>query len=326
MLSLLRTNQTLASFIILPYLILLHLPGFIFAQDWTPPSYGILTQGLYGLVGTRGWLIHILVILVLFIEGFLANLLVLKHRLGREYNLYAGLFLVLVASSIPEFLVPSSMHFANLFLLLGISEFLNTYRKGDCADNIFNAGLWISIASCFHFSYIILVLLGLFGLNLMRALKLNEILIYLSGFLVPYILIATYMFWIDKLDVFYFQHILQNVQIFRIDVITDVFSYFKVGWFLALTLISFFSYSLYTNRMKMQEQKKVSILYWVLILTLLVVIGGTGPHLEHFLVLAVPLGIFISFNFATLNSGVGETIHAFILLAVLFLQYKDLMF
>ena len=326
MLSLLRTNQLLATLLILPYIIFLHLPVFLYHQTWEPGPAGFLFHSVYNFLGADGWLLRVLIIFLIFAEAFIINRIVLKHRLAKEYNLFPGLFFALIACSIPEFLVPAPVHFSNFFLILAISELLETYRKSNCADKIFNTGLGISIASCFYFPSSFFVLLGLFGFNLMRAVKVKELLIFLSGFLVPYVLIGAYMLWTDQMAGWYQQHFLAAPGWFGMNLLEDVWAYIKVGWFAILSIVAFLSYSAANRRMKMQQQKKMNVFYWVLALALVIVFGQAQQNFEHFLLLAVPLSVFIALNFSNLRPQIAEILHLFLFLAILFLQHRDWIF
>ena len=326
MLSILRTNQILVTLILLPYIIILHLPVLIFNQEWEPSSPGILAQTIYSIFGDDSWAIRGVLILLIFAEAYLINRLVLKHRLAKEYNLFSGLFFAMIACSVPEFLFPAPAHFANLFLILAISELLKTYRKSNCAHNIFNTGLCISVASCLYFPSALFALLGLFGFNLMRAIKIKELFIVIAGLLVPYILIGAYMFWTNQWAYWLQEHFLASPAWFAMNFPAEVWSYMKIGWLLILSLIAFLSYGSYRRRMKMQQQKKLNVFYWVLILALIITFSQSEEAFEHLLLLAVPLGVFLALNFTNLRPQVAEILHLFLFLAILFVQYKDWLF
>ena len=323
MLSLLRTNQNLVTLLVLPYIIILHLPVFVYPQTWEPASPGLLSHFIYDLFGKNSVGIRMMVILLIFAEAYLLNRIILKHRLAKEYNLFPGLFFALIACSLPEFLFPAPAHFANLFLILGVSELLQTYRKNNCADKIFNTGLWISIASCLYLPYSFFILLGLFGFNLMRALKVKELFIFLSGFLVPYILIGAYMFSTGQISHWYQTHFLAAPGWFGMDLFVDGWAYIKFGWLMSLAVIAFLSYSAFNRRVKLQPQKKINVFYWTLALALVAVWCQAEASFAHFLLLAMPLSVFLALNFTNLRPQIAEILHLFLFLAVLFLQHKE---
>ena len=324
MLSIFRTNQASANIFILIYLLIIRLPVFIFPKNWTPISSGITIDWVYQWMDGEGWLINTIVTLLIFITAVMINELTAEHRLGRSVNLFPGLFYCIFASLIPNFLLPVGLHFANLFLIWGIGQILSTYRKSNCADTIFNIGFLFSLASCFYFSYAIFLLLGVIGLNMMRTLKINEIIILISGFLVPYLLIATWMFWYDRLDEFWAFQALQGGGIIQSDWVEILFPWIVLGVFGFILLWSLVIHPRITSRKKMQEQQKINIIYWVALFSLFSIFIQAKMDLSHLLILSIPLGIVVGLWMTTISTTLSEILHLFLFTGIIFFQYKDL--
>ncbi len=323
MLSLFRTNQISFNFFILINLFILRIPSFYFPLKWEPLAQGILQKWIYDAFGTEGVLINTVTLLIIFAQAFLLNELSFKHRLLKEMNLFPGLFFGTICCCIPGFLVPSPLHFANLFLLIALSELLHTYRSSEGADKIFNVGFWIGVASLCYFSYAIFVLLAFFGLNLMRALKFREILMIFSGFLVPFILLGTYMFAKDDLAAFLDIQFYSNLGRLRLEGTSDFYSAVGLIGFSMLILVTILSYPVYIARKKRQEQRKIQVFYWVYLLTLPTLFLQADIKLEHLLILALPIGLFLSMNFSRLKKGWSDGIHLLLFAGILLLQYRE---
>ncbi len=92
-------------------------------------------------------------------------------------------------------------------------------------------------------------------------------------------------------------------------------------WFL-LILIAIGSAGAYDFKMQLQMQKKISILYWALLIGGLTTCFQKGVSIEHLLVTAVPLGIMISFNFILVSKRWAEMLHLVLLVLILCWQYK----
>ncbi|MBK7871232.1 MAG: hypothetical protein IPJ74_11430 [Saprospiraceae bacterium] len=184
-------------------------------------------------------------------------------------------------------------------------------------------GFWLAIATLFYPSYLILLPLGLIGVNVLRAFNIKEWLMVLIGFLVPYVIIGTYTFWIGQFDT------LINLQFNRQYALLDFKTYegyevyFKIAFYDLFLLIAIFSYSLYVFKKVMQVQKKINVLYWGLFLSGFTLFFQSDIQLDHLLILAVPLGMMISLNFQSIANRWAETFHLLILIIILFFQYQN---
>ena len=324
MLTLFRTNQTLANLFILVMILLLRLPVVLFDFDWAPVHKNILGESIFGAMGTDGWLPYLVTSLFIFLQALWLNELNNTHRLTKRMNLFPGYFLAIVSCFLPVFLVPAPMHYANLFLVFAFGELLRTFRLNEAAIPIFNLGLLVGIASLFYFSYTVFLLLAIFGLNLMRALKGQEILMVLFGYLAPYIIATTYLFWHDLLDPVFLQHFQTNVSFLSINFSNNAWFNVQLGLMVTLVLWSILGSGGILSRRVMREQKKINALYWCLFISLISVFFQANLQLTHWLLTAMPLGLFLGIAFTNLRPQLAETLNLFLLLIILFLQYKGI--
>lgn len=323
MLTLFRTNQLLFSVLLLFYVGILHIGVFVNPIAWQPAGFGILSQWVYEAIGTTGTLPSIVAMVLLFIQGAAINVTMANHRLADTVTLFPGLFYILISSALPEFLHLSPLLMANTFLLIAISELLKVYKNPSCANNIFNVGFWVAVASLFYPSYLIFIIFGLMGLNSLRAYSFREWLMLLSGGLVPYILMGAYTFWIDQLNIFWNLQFFQNFAFldFQAQPAPDV--YFKIAFVDLFLLVAVFSYSLYVFKKVMQVQKKIGILYWALFWSGTTLLFQANIQLDHMLIMAIPLGMMISLNFQSLSNRWAEALHLLIVAVILFFQYQE---
>lgn len=325
MLALFRTNQLLANVFLLPYVVLLHLHLFVNPEKTiiTPFDNGMLSSWVLDWLPPNTIWSNVTCILLLFLQGVLLNVLVINNRLSREISLFPGLFYVLLASSIPIFLPLSPLLIANTFFILFLISLLSVYKKPEAASTLLNVGIWIGVASLFYFSYISLLFVGLVGLNILRALKLKERLMLLSGVVIPFFLLGVYFFWEDQLPYYFDQefHFQLNWNGF-LDNLNNL-DFLKIGLFAILSIVALLSFGQYTSKQNIQVQKKINILFWTFPAFLLSLLFSPVPSLINLLFLTVPLGILLSFNMINIKRGSAETIHLIMLVMVLYLQYKS---
>ncbi len=323
MLVLFRTNQLLFSFLLLFYVGLLHIGVFVVPAIWEPTGFGTLSKWIYDVIGATGVLPNILAIVLLFIQAIAINIISANHRFSDAVTLFPGLFYLLIASALPEFLHLSPLHLANTFLLIALSELLKVYKKADCADNIFNIGFWVAISSLFYPSYLVFIIFGLMGLNTLRAYNLKEWLMLLTGSIIPYLLAGVIFFWNDHLNVFIQTQFVNNFAFLNFKAYNDPTVYFKIVFVDLFLLVAVFSYSFYVFKKAMQVQKKIGVLYWALLFGGITLLFQGNVQLDHLLVLAIPLGFMISLNFQAIANRWAEALHLIILMIILFFQYKQ---
>ncbi|NUO00853.1 MAG: hypothetical protein HUU01_09600 [Saprospiraceae bacterium] len=325
MLSFLRTNQLAASALLIFYAALLHLSPLLSPGESTVPvseHSGILASWLYALTGTHGLLPSLLTLGLLSLQAVFINVLASNHRLALEVSLFPGLFYILIASSLPGFLCFSPIHMANTFLIIAIGVLMKTYKQPSCADLIFNVGFWLGVAALFYPAYLLLLFVGMAGLNVLRAYKIRERLMLLAGMIAPYLLTALYCFWDNELQLFLNTQFITPFEFWSFAKSESWTSIVELSFWLLLVLTTIGSTGIYNFKMQMQVQKKISILYWALLIGGLTTCIQKEVPIEHLLVTAVPLGILISFNFIYFSRRWAEMLHLVLLVLILCWQYK----
>ncbi len=308
------------------YALLLHAGVFFVAEETTPGPTGVLSDWLFGQVGRQGTLPDLLAILLLLVQGTMMNAMNLRHRIGESLNLFPGVFYILVASLLPEFLHLSPLLLANTFFLIAMADLFSVYNQPRSAGYIFNIGLWIGLASLFHFSYIILILWAFIGLNILRAYDIRERMMVLAGALVPYTLTALVFYLNDAFPAFLDGQIYRNIAF--LDFRERPFSWTLLSELILFAvpfLLVLFSYGTFMSKRVIQEQKRINILYWALFFGGLTITFQAGLGLEQLLILAPPLGFLLSITFVRLKPNWAEFYHFVLLLVALFLQFKSLM-
>ncbi len=300
---------------------MLYAYGFYYPVKWAPEHPGILVRWFYGLVGDpAGNLARWLAIGIIFLNGFLLNFTVARHRLADEVNLFPGLFFILFSSLVPGFQQLSALHFANLFLLFAVGELMKIYRAPDCSVNLLNAGIWIGMASLCYSTYLLFVFCGIAALFTLRAIKLKELLALLLGCSLPLAWAAVYGYYTDSLGFIMerwradWGFVLNNVAPGRPET--------RLVFILTILLVLTFLLSMrrYLLKSIFEVQKKINLLYWLLLTAGLTILfqGTAGP--QHFLVLALPAGIFLAFSFNSFSRQTAEVLHLLVLVGVITLQ------
>lgn len=322
MLNIFRTNQLIVNILLLFYAGVLHLSAILWPDvDWTAPQHGALADWVYQWVGSTGLWAEIAATLLVFAQAVILNIFFSNNRITRDYTLFPGLFYILIASAIPEFLHLSPLLLANTFYLLAYKELFDTYRRPSAAAAIFNSGFWLGVAGLFYFSFLGFLLWGFVGLNIMRAFRIRERFMLLIGLLVPFILMGAYQFYVDQWDGWIQSQFVDSFSWLDFQKLSSNLLMIKLGLLGLLLLVLLLGYSSASGRRTIDVQKKVDLMYWGLLFGGLTLLIQSGITIEHALILAVPMGMLLSIVFVELSSRWAEAWHILLVAAVLFFQY-----
>ncbi|HMG15881.1 MAG TPA: hypothetical protein VK590_10555 [Saprospiraceae bacterium] len=318
MLSIFRTNQIIYNILFIFYLIIIRF-SYFFAGDHT---HVYAVRGLWSSLPVDSWIPNgafqfFIDIILLVFQAIMINNLVNNYRMTRDQSLFPGLMWVLINSLFPEFFIHTPVIMANLCLVLALTNMFSVYKKADAVKSIFNIGFWISVASLFYSGYIVFIIAGFLGMNILRAPKTREYLVLLIGACVPYLLVFTYYYWYDKSAIF-LQHQFALPLGFSLTLLTESFSWIKLAIAFILLIMGLIVFTKINFKQSIQTAKYIQILYWVLLLSGLMIFIQTDPGLDHFLVFAVPLSIFIGMFINQMPINWAEFFH-FILLANIFI-------
>ncbi|MCB0583737.1 MAG: hypothetical protein KDD06_00175 [Phaeodactylibacter sp.] len=322
MLAIFRTNQLLASILLVFYVALVRASVWFVPSEWEPSGYGPLAEWVYNHIGYAGATADIVAMALLLAHGFFINYFISEHRLASEVSLFPGLFYILASSMLPEFLHLSPLLMANTFFIIVLAEIFATYKKVECAGNIFNIGFWASVGSLFYPSYLFLFILGFIGLNILRAFRFRERLMMLTGLVTPYLLLSAYYFWIGQFSAFWQEGLPASFAFLDFVSAPNWLVFRSLAIFSILILVVLFSYRSYIFKQTIQVQRKINILFWGLLCTTLTLLIQANIEIGHLLVTAVPVGIMLSFNFIRMPNRMAEVIHLLMLVIIFFLQFR----
>lgn len=323
MLTFFRTNQVFYSVLLIFYILLLRFSVFWAPFKWEASGHGILSEIVYGWVSSQGFLAQVLAILLVLVQAFLINLIAINNRLANEVNLFPGLFYIWVSSCIPDFLYLSPVLMGVTFFLVAVKELFETYKNPACADRLFNAGLWMGVASLFYFPFFFFLLFLMVGLSTLRAFNLQEMLMILIGMFLPYLFTGFYYFWIGQYGHFWDTQFSENLSLWAFNGGLGLDVYVKLLVFAILLVFVLLNNNFYLLKKNIQVQKKIDILYWALVSAAISVPFQANPNnnLDHFLLLAPALGILLSFSFTAMKSQWAESIHFLMVVIALAMQF-----
>lgn len=148
-------------------------------------SFFIYSPAISALIG----------LLLLLAQSLLVNYIIEKHEVLGNNSFLPGFVYALLMSSDPGLLHAHPALFSNLFLLLALNTLLQSYRMEKAYACIFDAGLYIALASLFYMPAALFLLIVWAALIILRPFIWREWVISILGFLVPWILLLFYFYW-----------------------------------------------------------------------------------------------------------------------------------
>lgn len=134
-----------------------------------------------------GFFLETTVFLILLLSLFVLNFISAKNELtGR--NAYKIVLVLCFACMLPETLRNNQIVFSNFFVLLSLRRIVSLRSQRDSISKIFDAALWIGIASLFYFWSLLFLLLLYAGIVFHVGHRFKNFLIPLVSILVLFIL------------------------------------------------------------------------------------------------------------------------------------------
>jgi hypothetical protein len=323
MLQLFRTNQLYVLFFLFVMLVVLRIIGFVQPTEIPVYQSGLVSDLVYTLIGTKGWLPQAIALLLVFGQALLTNAICNEYQLITENTYYPALFFVLLSSFSPSMQTLSPMLLGNTFFMIALISLFRSTRSLQAADTIFNVGFWIAVASMFYSSYWVFIIVGVIGIVRLRNFKSEETIILLLGFVVPYFLVCVYFFWVDGLAGFLKKEVLEHFGCFSFHLQMTWQNFVTViVWLMAIGAAIFNAPSFY-EKTSVQAQRKVQTLFWTIGAVVLTLFTQNKIEINHLWLLIVPLSMFMAYTFLMVrNRMYAEFAFIVIMLFTLVFQYE----
>ena len=168
-------------------------PVKIEAANANAPLYHLF----FDLISGNTLLVHLVYALLILLEAFILQLIVVYHRLIERNNFIVVLVWFIYAFSNPAtaginpVLLSVPLVSWGLFLLLDISS------KENVLPGLFSVGLIFSLASLIYLPLIWFSIFLILSLIVLSLINMREILVILIAYILPYVYVFAYLFVMD---------------------------------------------------------------------------------------------------------------------------------
>lgn len=322
MLKLFRTNHLISGAMLIFYIALVQSVIFILNPIEVPlQEGGILAELLFQYTGQTGLIAGLASMGIIFINALILNYFVAQNFLAKEINLFPGLFYILASSSVPGFLGLSSIHLANMFLIMACFSLFEIYKVNSAAKYIFNAGVLLGISSMFFLPFFVFLLWAIIAVNSLRSIKLKHIFMLLTGFILPWIYVFLVAFWKGEVEMYLDKYVLNEIGLWSFSFGENILDYLSLSVFVLLFLLALFGYNNNLMKKKFEVKKKINLIYWLMFFSLVMLLFCSPASHEQLLPLTIPVGIALSFIFTRMKAPFDGLYHFLLLIFVVGMHY-----
>ena len=262
----------------------------------------------------------ITLILTLLQAFFLNRIINHFNFLGKPTFLTALLFMSLVSVFLP-FLVLSPTLICNFITIWMIDKLFNIYKQADVKILMFDLGMIVALGSLIYFPFIVMLLLLWIALIIFRPFIWREWVTPVLGFSLVYFLLGVIYYWRDRWDEF--------LEIFKpfanplpTGLHVDYHDYFVVIPILVALLLFLLVLKDQYFRSIVHLRKSFQLLFYMLLLIIGSFYLNTKITINHFLLCAPPLAIYLAYYFAHAKvKWLYESIYIIIIGTIIYFQF-----
>jgi hypothetical protein len=233
----------------------------------------------------------------------------------------APLFIILIGG-FTQLHTLHPVYFATVFYLVAIFRFFSAFGKVKPYTALFDAGIWLGVASLFYFNAIILLPAFVIGTGILtRETRWREFVILITGFFAPFILALGFAFYTDQF--------LELLKTFELNIVTPN-SYLKgnialqtfLGVLVLFTLLGSVKILQQYNTKKVSTRKFFTVFFFMFLFSVFSFVFVPATSQEMLIIIAIPVTFQISNFFVFLKSRFwGELLLSLLLIIVIALQF-----
>jgi hypothetical protein len=275
--------------------LLLWLPAFLqpvsfISQDNLSPLSQLLSQ----------WLVHLpqltvgLAFLLMLLQALFFNAILAANQLSlRVGSIGAFIYILLMSQSIQQTAMYDYL-LAALFILAALHTILLMQNTENTTYYLFNAGIFISLASLFYFPAIILFVWLWLSLFILRIQYLREWGITMVGLITPYFFLASWYYLTDQLFWRFEAYTKAFERFGRIDANFTWVNGLVWGVVLLLVVLSLSIVYGQSTEKNVSIRKKIGVNTWLFIISILFIFNNLSSINRNGLIF-IPLGIYIAY-------------------------------
>ena len=251
------------------------------------------SRDLFTTIFTNGFSKTAILVLLLLTSFFLVNFTVKKNNLTKNSS-YTILFFLLFLLVFPSIFNNLNLLLANFFLLLAFRRLISLQTLKAPKEKIFDASIWIFIASLFHFWVILFILLVYISIFFHVSRDFRN---WLLPFVAFFATVIIFLFSALAFDKTWITHIINQTHTnFQLDYFTNNYQNIALSFFVVIALYFLLSlvFSLTNKPLILQASYKKMI--FGLLIGLTVFLISPDKNNEMLVFTFMPLSVICTTN------------------------------
>ncbi|WP_437921013.1 DUF6427 family protein [Sphingobacterium sp. LRF_L2] len=260
-------------------------------------------------------------LLLTLLQAFFLNRIINHFNfLGKPNFLTALMYMTLVSMFTP-FLVLSPPLICNFIAIWMLGKLFSIYKQHDVKSLMFDLGMIVAIGSLIYFPFMIMMFLLWISLIIFRPFNWREWITPLLGFSTIYFLLGVIYYWTGRIGEFY--EIFEPLgYAFPTGLSLNIYDYLVVVPILIALLFFLFVLKDYFFKSVVHVRKAFQLLFFMVLLTLGSFYLNDHITINHFLLCAPPIAIYLAFYFTNSKSKwVYESLYFVIIATIVYFQF-----
>jgi hypothetical protein len=224
---------------------------------------------IFGKISVDSMVYKITTFAFILIGAITLMVVSINHELISKTNLLPAFFYCVFSFSAVTSAVLLPILISNTFVLLGLNSLYNSYRRENALLECFNAGVFITLASCFCTYYFLIIPIGIIAMMILKSFNWREWMCFILGTIMPLYIYSGVTFLVSE---FYskpydlFTSVFHNT---KLPLFSEYYFLFN-GATLFMLVLAIFHYisNGFGSRVKIQKAK--FILIWLSVFCLLI--------------------------------------------------------
>jgi hypothetical protein len=273
--------------------------AFIFPPLMPPPSGLVpLYSMTFHLLSGLPYLPVILGFLLTLSSAYLLNDLLTRNNILLKNSSFAAFAFMVLASYYPAFLTLNPVNISLFFLLMILRTLMGSYNRNEFLDLTYSAGFLTATGAFFYQPFLLFAILPFVALVLFRSSNWRDYLSTLIGLFTPFLFLAVYYFWFDKLAAKTLQFIHSFGIRFRFEYVSGTVYYILTAILMLVMLVGWISGFGRFSEKTIEIRSKAYLINWVFLIVLFSAPFANSNLSFHFLLMIIPLtSLYTAFMF-----------------------------
>jgi|GEM_PF-711610 len=251
----------------------------------------LLFGSIFGKIVVNSLLYKIITFIFILIGAITLTVVSVNHELISKSNFLPAFFYFIFSFSAITSLALLPILISNTFVLLGLNSLYNSYRRENALFECFNAGIYITLASCFCTYYFLIIPIGIIAIMILKSFNWREWMCFIFGTIMPIYIYSSVSYLMGKCYSKPYDLFSSIFHSTRLPLFSEYYLLFIVVTLFMLVLAIFHYISRgFGNRVKIQKAK--FILIWLTVFCLIISVISYVPNF-WLLPCIVPFSIMI---------------------------------